>query len=170
MLYMVEMDLPDRTRINDWHTWYVNHIGKLLTVPGFHGSQRFESLTPTASPFLAIHDVDGPGFFTSDGYKSTGGPASTGEWQSKMTNWYRNLFDGIEHMAEVGAAQHLVVLEDGAEPPGSSAARVTWLTAAGLDLSAERRGFIILEASENLAQFEGCRGVRIFKPITAKLT
>ena len=62
MLYMVEMELPDRSREAQWHDWYVAHIRKLLTLDGYFASQRFEALTPRAAPFLAIHDVVGPEF------------------------------------------------------------------------------------------------------------
>ena len=65
MLYMVEMELPDRSRLADWHAWYNAHIGKLLTVDGYDGGQRFEAVGPAESPFLAIHDVSGPELFTS---------------------------------------------------------------------------------------------------------
>jgi len=76
MLYMVEMDLPDRSREVDWHAWYRTHIGKLLTVDGYHGGQRFESLTPTPSPFLALHDVDDLAVFESDHARNFDGPES----------------------------------------------------------------------------------------------
>ena len=169
MLYMVEMDLPDRTREDDWHAWYLNHIRKLLTVPGFYGSQRFESLTPTPSPFLAIHDVSGPELFESDAYKSVGGPSGTGEWRAVMTNWYRNLFDGIERMPEVATEEHLVIAEEGAQLPDQHTTRVTWLTVAGLDRSSGGRGFVILEPGEDHSGLGNIDGVRVFKPITGKI-
>ena len=122
MLYMVEMDLPDRSKIDAWHAWYEMHIRKLLALPGFHGSQRFFSLTATASPFLAIHHVDGPQFFDSEAYKKVGGPTGTGEWQSRMTNWYRNLFDHPGGWPEVAMADRLAVV------PGCAIAGVISLT------------------------------------------
>ena len=170
MLYMVEMDLPDRTRINDWHDWYESHIRKLLPLPGFHGSQRFESQTPTASPFLAIHHVDGPEFFQSEAYKSVGGPSGTGEWQNQMTNWYRNLFDHPGGWPEVAAEEHLVVVDGDAQLPVSLQSRVTWMTAAGLDRSTGRRGLFVLAADDDPALLANTPGVRVFKPITAKFT
>jgi hypothetical protein len=170
MLYMVEMELPDRSEVAAWHEWYINHIHKLLALPGFNGSQRFEALTPTPSPFLAIHDVDGPAFFDSPGYKGSGGPVSTGEWQSKMTNWYRNLFSGLEVMPEVAADQHLVVCENGADVPAAHAERVKWLDVVALDRTEERRGVLILDAGESPAAFAGRAGIRVFRPLTGKLT
>ncbi len=103
MLYMVEMDLPDRSREVAWHAWYVSHIRKLLTVTGYNGAQRFRALAASASPFLAIHDVDDAGVFDSAEYHAVGGPTGTGQWQALMTNWHRNLFTGCDAMPAVGA-------------------------------------------------------------------
>ena len=169
MLYMVEMDLPDRSREAEWHRWYENHIRKLLGVEGFNSSQRFQSLTPTSSPFLAVHNDDGPEVFESASYRAVGGPSGTGEWRGLMTNWYRNLFDGLTELPEVEQNEKLVVIEDGSQPLPQRAADVTWLSVTGLDRSAGRRGILILKASEEPAAYDGLEGVRIFAPITAKL-
>ena len=58
MLYMVEMDFRNPAREADWHVWYLGHVAKLIrNVPGFRASQRFRAITPTPSPWLAMHDV-----------------------------------------------------------------------------------------------------------------
>ena len=168
MLYMVEMDLADRDQEAEWHAWYESHIRKLLNVDGFSGSQRFQSLTPTPSPFLAIHDVSGPELFESSAYRAVGGPSGTGAWRDRMTNWYRNLFDGLEAMPEVGDDQCLVVTEDGAAIPEARRADLTWVTSAGLDRSAERRGLLILAADDDAKDFLNTERVRVFKPISGK--
>ena len=165
---MVEMDLPDRSREAAWHQWYASHIGKLLTVEGFHASQRFLSRTPTPSPFLAIHDVQGPEVFESVSYKAVGGPSGTGEWQPLMTNWYRNLFDGIDRLPEVSTDQILVVLDEGAVAPADLEGRVTWLSIAGLDRSAQHRGLLVLDTDADATAFAEIEGARIFEPITGK--
>lgn len=165
---MVEMDLPDRSREAAWHQWYTSHIGKLLTVEGFHASQRFQSRTPTPSPFLAIHDVEDPEVFKSASYKAVGGPSGTGEWQPLMTNWYRNLFDGIDRLPEVKTDQILVVLNEGAVAPADLEDKVTWLSIAGLDRSAEHRGLLVLDTDIDATVFAEIEGARIFAPITRK--
>jgi hypothetical protein len=167
MLYMVEMELPDRSRLGEWHDWYTAHIGKLLTADGYNGAQRFEALGPCDSPFLAIHDVVGPELFTSAGYKAVGGPSGTGEWQKLMTNWHRNLFTGMEAMPELAMDQRLALVADGADLPEPFAARVTWVENIGLDGSIPRRGVLILQAGESTA---GLAGVVLYKPITDKIT
>jgi hypothetical protein len=168
MLYMVEMELPDRSRIADWHDWYVNHIRKLLTVDGYFASQRFEALTPRAAPFLAIHDVIGPQLFDGSGYRSVGGPSGTGEWQKVMTNWSRNLFDGCESMPEVKPNETLALVDDAAKLPPAYRDRATWLTSIGLDQDIPKRGFLVLAADEDASELQAA-GAEMFKPITEKM-
>lgn len=170
MLYMVEMDLPDRSRIADWHAWYNGHIGKLLTVDGYDGGQRFEAVTPTESPFLAIHDVCGPELFTSKGYTTTGGPSGTGEWRTLMSNWHRNLYDGMATMPEVGVSQLLAMVGDGAAVPPAYASQVQWVEGVGLDGSIPRRGVLVLAAGDDGAVLKSVGGVTLYKPITRKFT
>lgn len=169
MLYMVEMELPDRSREVDWHSWYSSHIRKLLTVDGYHGGQRFESLTPSDSPFLALHQVDSLDVFDSEQYRKVGGPSGTGKWQPLMTNWYRNLFSGIDEIPEVAMDEHLVVVEHDCELPQSLVSRTLWLESAGLDRSTPRRGLIVLQANESLASLKSLPRLRIFKTLTPKL-
>ncbi len=139
MLYMVEMELPDRSRLSEWHDWYTAHIHKLLTADGYDGVQRFEAIGSSDSPFLAIHDVVGPELFTSAGYKAVGGPSGTGEWQKLITNWHRNLFTGMDTMPALADGQRLALLADGAAVPDGFAGRVTWVKNAGLDGTIPRR-------------------------------
>ena len=65
MIYMVEMDLVDRARRDDWDKWYMEHTKMLLTFPGFHATQRFECIHKAKAPLVALHHVDGLEFFES---------------------------------------------------------------------------------------------------------
>lgn len=169
MLYMVEMDLPDRSRLVEWHEWYAGHIGKLLTVDGYFASQRFEAIGPRLAPFLAIHDVAGPELFSETRYRTVGGPSGTGEWQNLMTNWSRNLFDGCARMSEVATDEILALIDDPAAVPAAFADRATRLTCVGLDRSIPERAFFVLSANEDRHALEGVAGVDLFRPITGKL-
>jgi hypothetical protein len=151
MLYMVEMDFRNPAREADWHIWYLQHIAQLIrTVPGFRASQRFRAITPTPSPWLAMHDVVSAAVLQCAEYRANGGPAATGEWRAEHTNWYRNLFD--------------------AHVPGPVAASVTRLVSVGLDRSSEARGIAIVPAGRLTAGLFGLAGVRIFKPISPRIT
>ena len=61
MIYMVEMALLDVARRVEWDAWYLSHMKKLISIPGIQATQRFESLSPHPSPFVALHQVTGPG-------------------------------------------------------------------------------------------------------------
>ncbi len=115
MIYMVEMALLATERRAEWEAWYAAHQHHLLTIPGIHASQRFECIHPAASPFVALHEVDGPQVFTSDAYRTSAGPSNTGEWQDKMSNWHRNVFRGLDHTPDVGLDARLVLVERGCE-------------------------------------------------------
>jgi hypothetical protein len=170
MLYMVEMDFRNPAREADWHAWYLDHIAKLIrSVPGFRASQRFRAITATPSPWLAMHDVVSGEVFESPEYRANGGPASTGEWQREHTNWYRNLFAGIDHTPEVPSDAHLVVCEADAKLPAPYAPSVTWLESAGLDRSAGRCGIAIVPAGGLTAGLFGLAGLRIFRPISPRI-
>lgn len=168
MLYMVEMELPDRAREAAWHDWYENHIRKLLTLEGYHASQRFEALGPRAAPFLAIHDVIGPELFEGEGYRGVGGPSGTGEWRDQMTNWSRNLFAGCDALPEVAMDATLVLADDAAKVSDAVRDDFTWLTCVGLDRSIPERGFLVLPAGADDAALRDA-GADLFKPITAKM-
>jgi hypothetical protein len=168
MIYMVEMDFRDAAREHDWHTWYIGHVARLIrNVPGFRASQRFRAITPTPSPWLAMHEVEGPHVFESAAYKANGGPVSTGEWKDRHTNWYRNLFDGCDVIPAVPMDAHLLMAEGQATLPIDL--HQTWLTSAGLDKTAERRGFAIVPDGRLTARMFDVAGVRVFKPITPQI-
>jgi len=171
MLYMVEMEFHNPAREADWHIWYLQHIAKLIrTVPGFRASQRFRAITPTPSPWLAMHDVISAAVLQCAEYRASGGRAATGEWQAEHTNWYRNLFEGIDSTPEVAPDAHLLVSEGDAHVPGSVAASVTRLVSVGLDRSSRARGIAIVPAGRLTAGLLGLAGVRIFKPISPRIT
>ena len=115
MIYMVEMALLDTARRAEWDAWYVAHQHRLLSIPGFRASQRFEAIHAAESPFVALHEVDSPDIFAGPIYRAKAGPSNTGEWQAKMGNWHRNLF-AVDHTPDVPMDARLVVVEDGAEP------------------------------------------------------
>ena len=49
---MVEMALLDTARRAEWEAWYVAHQHTLLSIPGIHASQRFETIHKADSPFV----------------------------------------------------------------------------------------------------------------------
>ncbi len=167
MIYMVEMALLDTARRAEWDAWYVAHQHRLLSIPGFRASQRFETIHAAASPFVALHEVDSTDIFTSPAYRAKAGPTNTGEWQQKMGNWHRNLLEE-DHTPDVPMDARLVVVEDGAGSPLPDRAAVKWMDAVGLDRSVKRRGLAVMPPAIADA-LVGTPGIRVLKPIGPRL-
>jgi hypothetical protein len=168
MIYMVEMALLDAARRAEWDVWYGAHQAKLLSIPGFRASQRFEAIHQAASPFVALHEVDSPDIFTGPSYRAQAGPTNTGEWQAKMGNWHRNLFAGIDHTPDVGSDTRLVVVEEEATAKLPAGLAVAWMDAVGLDRSVPRRG-LALATPATADPLAGTAGLRVLRPIGPRL-
>ena len=168
MIYMVEMALLDTARRAEWDAWYVAHQHRLLSIPGFRASQRFEAIHAAESPFVALHEVDSPEIFIGPTYRAKAGPSNTGEWQAKMGNWHRNLFAGLDHTPDVPADARLVVIEDGGRPVVGDQLAVHWMQAVGLDRSVPRRGLAVLSPA-TADGLVGTPGVRVLKAIGPRL-
>lgn len=167
MIYMVEMALLATERRAEWDAWYVAHQHRLLSIPGFRASQRFESVHQAESPFVALHEVESADIFTGPTYRASAGPTNTGEWQAKMNNWHRNLF-ALEHSPDVPMDARLVVVEADGASAAPAGVPVTWMEAVGLDRSVKRRGLAVMPPA-TAHRLAGTRGIRVLKPIGARL-
>jgi hypothetical protein len=165
MIYMVEMALTDTRRRAEWDAWYVAHQHRLLSIPGFHASQRFEAIHDAESPFVALHEVDSAAIFTSPAYRANAGPSNTGEWQTRMHDWHRNLFAGVDHTPGVSMTDRLLVVEAGAS---GTDIPIQWMEAVGLDQSVKRRGLAVMPAA-TADRLVGAPGVRVLKPLGPRL-
>jgi hypothetical protein len=167
MIYMVEMALVDLARRAEWDAWYVAHQHRLLSIPGFRASQRFEAVHEATSPFVALHEVESADVLTSPTYRAKAGPSNTGEWQTKMNHWHRNLF-ARDHTPDVPMDARLVVVDADGAPSVPADAPVTWMDAVGLDRSVLRRGLAVMPPAmaDPLA---GLAGLRVLKPIGPRL-
>ena len=169
MIYMVEMALLDTARRAEWDAWYVAHQHRLLSIPGFRASQRFEAVHAAESPFVALHEVDSPEIFTGPTYRAKAGPSNTGEWQAKMGNWHRNLFTGMDHTPDVPMDARLVVVEeDSAAPMLPAGVSVQWMEAVGLDRHVKRRGLAVMPPA-TADRLVGTQGIRVLTPIGPRL-
>jgi hypothetical protein len=167
MIYMVEMALLDTARRAEWDAWYVGHQHRLLSIPGFRASQRFEAIHAAESPFVALHEVDAPEIFTGPTYRAKAGPSNTGEWQARMGNWHRNLF-AADHTPDVPMDARLVVIEEGGGPAVPAGTPVQWMEAVGLDRSVKRRGLAVMSPA-TADRLAGTPGLRVLKPLGPRL-
>ena len=168
MIYMVEMALLDLARRAEWDAWYDAHQHRLLSIPGFRASQRFEAIHAAESPFVALHEVDSPEVFAGPAYRAQAGPSNTGEWRAKMGHWHRNLFDGLDHTPDVPMDSRLVVVEDGGGSALVHRASAQWIEAVGLDRSVRRRGLAVMPPA-TADGLVGARGVRVLRPLGPRL-
>ena len=90
--------------------------------------------------------------------------SNTGEWQTKMGNWHRNLFRGLDHTPDVPMDARLVVVERGAEGSLPRDAIVRWLEAVGLDQSVRRRGIAVMQPAQ-ADLLAGTPGIRVLRPL-----
>ena len=170
MIYMVEMDFRHPERLAEWHAWYLAHIRVLQTVPGFRASQRFQAITPTPSPYLALHEVASPALFDSPEYRSRGGPASTGEWRALQTNWRRNLLAGLDETPEVPQDKFLVVLRDERDAGFPVDGPISWLRGVGLDGTVAECGIAVVADPAPLADIaRRDERVGVYRPISEKI-
>ena len=167
MIYMVEMALLDTARRAEWDAWYAAHQHRLLSIPGFRASQRFEAIHTAESPFVALHEVDSLDIFAGPVYRANAGPSNTGEWQAKMGNWRRNLF-AADHTPDVPMDARLVVVEEGGGLALPDHVSVRWMNAVGLDRSVQRRGLAVMPPA-TADRLVGTPGIRVLKPIGARL-
>lgn len=171
MLYIVEMDLPDATLLDEWHAWYADHLRKLLSVPGFRTAQRFQSTTPAASPFVAVYSIDSADVLTSAPYRAKAGPESTGKWRTLMTNWNRNLLEGLDEAPDVPIDGWLAIMDRRADSAPPLLAGIRSLKPVGLDRSVVERGLLAGGPGDAppAAREERDWHVRVCRPLTPRI-
>ncbi len=139
MIYTVECSFVNAAQEADWNAFYSNtKLPALISVPGFRSSQRFKALTPGCPAYLAIHTVTGPEVLASDAYREKGG-GNFARWQEQITDWRRNLYDGIDLAPAVGEQQYLLLGHTGPAPLRQLGAAPVSLHAVGLDRRPEHR-------------------------------
>ncbi len=82
---------------------------------GFYTSQRFKALSAACPAYLAIHSIDNLTILQGDEYRHKGG-GNFARWQEYITDWRRNLYDGLNRAPAINEDEHLVVSEIGPEP------------------------------------------------------
>ena len=166
MLYMVECSFNDPAREADWNRYYSGpKLDSVLAVPGFCTSQRFRAMDELASPYLAIHTVKSPQVLAGTNYKSGGG-GNFGEWQSFISEWKRNLFDGCDEAPAVALDQRVLLSDRPSTQLDTRALPILRLVAVGLDMSTPERVIAVVSiahAAEVAAEQPGA--FRVYAPM-----
>lgn len=170
MIYTVECSFSDPASEAQWNDFYsLEKLPALISVRGFHTSQRFKALGTGCPVYLAMHSIDGLAVLESDEYRQKGG-GNFARWQQHITDWHRNLYGGLERAPAIGEGDHLIVSAGGPEP------------LIGMGLAPDRMQAIALEKcppNRWLAKLDGSIGLRVetlpkdvhlYAPMTAQLT
>lgn len=133
MIYLVECDFSDPVREAEWNAFYDRtKLPALLSVAGFHSSQRFKRWGQGGPAYLAMHSVEGLAVLQGADYRLKGG-GDFAEWQSHICNWRRNLYAGLTIAPAVGQDEVLVMSATGSASLLGLGLTPTPLTAVALD-------------------------------------
>lgn len=74
MIYTVECSFADPVSEAQWNDFYsLEKLPALISVSGFHTSQRFKAISAGCPVYLAMHSIDGLAVLESDEYRQKGG-------------------------------------------------------------------------------------------------
>lgn len=93
----------------------LDKLPALISVSGFHTSQRFKALRRGCPFYLALHSIDGLDILTGEEYRQKGG-GNFARWQQHITDWHRNLYGGIDRAPAIGEGEYLALSATGPEP------------------------------------------------------
>jgi hypothetical protein len=172
VLYIVEMEFTYTEQLTEWHAWYNNHLLTLLSVPGFRSAQRFKSITPTVSPYLALYTLDSAAVIDSPAYRQKGGPASTEPWRSRMTQWHRNLCEGLDEAPTVPLIGWVAVFDRATASAPALPAGYHRLIPTGLDRTIVERGLKWGATAADRPQPSVQNGVslRVYQPLAERMS
>jgi len=139
VLYTVECSFVDPKFESEWNDFYtLDKLPKLISVPGFFTSQRFRTNEPTQPTYLAIHTVANAAVLESAVYREKGG-GNFARWQTMITDWYRNIYSGIDVAPSIGMTERLLVSNTGPDGIESLGAKPAEIVAVGMQQTPARR-------------------------------
>ncbi|WAL85401.1 sugar ABC transporter [Pandoraea sp. XJJ-1] len=169
MIYTVECSFADPNSEAEWNDFYsLEKLPALITVTGFHTSQRFKAISNGCPVYLAVHTIDGLDVLTGDEYRCKGG-GNFARWQQHITDWHRNLYSDIGMAPAVNADELLALCASGPDSLIQMGLDPLAMQAIALEKFPERRWLAKLRLSDAL-YFEGLEGVHLYAPMTEQLT
>ena len=113
MIYTVECSFADPVSEAEWNRFYsLDKLPALISVSGFHTSQRFKALRGGCPVYLALHTIDGLDVLTGEEYRRKGG-GNFARWQRHITDWHRNLYGGLDRAPAAGQDDVLLLSATG---------------------------------------------------------
>lgn len=170
MIYTVECSFADPICEAQWNDFYsLKKLPALISVSGFHTSQRFKALSAGCPAYLAIHSIDNLDVLLGDEYRQKGG-GNFARWQQHIIDWHRNLYDGLDRAPAIAEDEHLAVCAIGPEPLMEIGLRPCLMQAVGLENFPERRWLAKRVRADELGVLHLPKGVHLYAPMTAQLT
>lgn len=170
MIYTVECSFADPGSEAEWNDFYsLDKLPALISVSGFHTSQRFKALTRGCPVYLALHSIDGLDILAGEEYRQKGG-GNFARWQQYITDWHRNLYDGIERAPAIGEGEYLALSATGPGPLVRLGLTPYAMQAVAMEKFPEQRWFAKVERGKVLDIKHLPDGAHVYAPMTAQLT
>ncbi|KIZ40996.1 MULTISPECIES: hypothetical protein [Rhodopseudomonas] len=170
MIYTVECSFADLGSETEWNDFYsLDKLRALISVSGFHTSQRFKALRGGCPAYLAVHSVDGLDILTGAEYRHKGG-GNFARWQQHMTDWHRNLYDGIACAPAFGDGEYLALSATGPDPLIRLGLAPRAMRAVAMEKFPEHRWLAKVERGKVPGLDRLPEDVQLYAPITAQLT
>ncbi|ARP82071.1 sugar ABC transporter [Bordetella genomosp. 8] len=167
MIYTVECSFADPATEAEWNDFYsLEKLPALISVSGFHTSQRFKALSSGCPTYFAIHTIDSLDILQGDEYRQKGG-GNFARWQQHITDWHRNLYEGLDRAPAIGDGEYLLASSVGPEPLVEMGLVPLPMQAVALEKFPEHRW---LAKARSIDPSEGLpEGVYLYEAMTAQL-
>ncbi|RQV08840.1 sugar ABC transporter [Burkholderia cenocepacia] len=170
MIYTVECSFADPASEAEWNDFYsLDKLPALISVAGFHTSQRFRAISDGCPVYLAVHTIDGLDVLTGDEYRQKGG-GNFARWQQHITDWHRNLYSDIGRAPAVNADELLVLSASGPDSLIELGLTPLAMQAVALEQFPARRWLAVLPQSDASLAGNVPAGLYLYTPMTEQLT
>ncbi|MBZ5794520.1 sugar ABC transporter [Burkholderia contaminans] len=170
MIYTVECSFADLDSEAEWNDFYsLEKLPALISVTGFHTSQRFKAINGGCPVYLAIHTIDGLDVLTGDEYRRKGG-GNFAKWQQHITDWHRNLYGDIGLAPAVKEGEHLALSAVGPDPLIRLGLEPMAMQAVALEQFPARRWLAVVPRNSAPLVEERLEGIHLYAPMTEQLT
>lgn len=169
MIYTVECSFADPGSEAEWNDFYsLDKLPALISVGGFHTSQRFKALTTGCPFYLALHSIDSLDVLAGEEYRQKGG-GNFARWQQHITDWHRNLYDGLDRAPDVGPDELLLISSVGAQALAELGLAPSHLRAIALEKSPAQRWLAKVGRAQLPTADRLPRGLHAYEAMTAQL-
>ena len=169
MIYTVECSYADAQSEAEWNDFYsLQKLPALISVSGFHSSQRFKALGTGCPVYLALHTIDGLDVLTGEEYREKGG-GNFARWQQHITDWHRNLYACAQAALPVQAGELLLVCKHGPEALRQMGLRPLAMEAVALEGFPPQRWMARLPAEQRCTLAALPQGIDAYEAMTEQL-